>query len=73
MSHFLLFLDAVTFSKKMLSGGIYHKKTLRPAHPGRVVNTWVGDPHKALMLEAVSLLFNSKMIQEGTFKTIFRL
>jgi len=45
--------DAVTFSKKMLSGGIYHKKTLRPAHPGRVVNTWVGDPHKALMLEAV--------------------
>lgn len=45
--------DAVTFSKKMLSGGIYHKSTLRPPQAGRLVNTWVGDPHKVLMLEAV--------------------
>jgi len=45
--------DIVTFSKKMLSGGIYHKDSLRPAMPGRIINTWVGDPHKALMLGAV--------------------
>jgi len=45
--------DAVTFSKKMLSGGIYHKSSLRPPQGGRIVNTWVGDPHKTIMLEAV--------------------
>ena len=39
----------------MLSGGIYHKSTLRPKHPGRIINTWVGDPHKTIMLEAVSI------------------
>jgi len=45
--------DALTFSKKMLSGGIYHKSSLRPNQGGRIVNTWVGDPHKVMMLEAV--------------------
>jgi len=45
--------DAMTFSKKMLSGGIYHKSSLRPNVGGRIVNTWVGDPHKVMMLEAV--------------------
>ena len=28
--------DIVTFSKKMLSGGIYHNREHRPAQPGRV-------------------------------------
>ncbi|XP_071746055.1 4-aminobutyrate aminotransferase, mitochondrial isoform X2 [Lepeophtheirus salmonis] len=45
--------DIVTFSKKMLSGGIYHKKSHRPEHPGRVINTWLGDPHKVIMLSEV--------------------
>ncbi|TRY75786.1 hypothetical protein TCAL_01296 [Tigriopus californicus] len=45
--------DIVTFSKKMLSGGIYHNQDHRPAQPGRIINTWVGDPHKIVMLEAV--------------------
>jgi len=45
--------DAMTFSKKMLSGGIYHKSSLRPDQAGRIVNTWVGDPHKVMMLDAV--------------------
>ena len=39
----------------MLSGGIYHKSSLRPPQGGRIVNTWVGDPHKTIMLEAVSI------------------
>jgi 4-aminobutyrate aminotransferase/(S)-3-amino-2-methylpropionate transaminase len=46
--------DIVTFSKKMLSGGIFHRSTHRPKQPGRIINTWVGDPHKVLMLEAVA-------------------
>merc|ERR1719510_2878760 len=45
--------DLMTFSKKMLSGGIYTKSSTRPAQAGRIINTWVGDPHKVLMLEAV--------------------
>ncbi len=28
----------------MLTGGIYHKKDLRPKQAYRIFNTWVGDP-----------------------------
>jgi len=45
--------DLVTFSKKMLSGGIYHKDDLRPQHGARVFNTWVGEPSKLIILDAV--------------------
>jgi hypothetical protein len=38
--------DIVTFSKKMLTGGLYHKADLRPKQPYRIFNTWVGDPGK---------------------------
>ena len=38
--------DIVTFSKKMLTGGLYHKADLRPRQPWRIFNTWVGDPSK---------------------------
>ena len=38
----------------MLSGGIFTKSSMRPAQAGRIINTWVGDPHKILMLVAVS-------------------
>ena len=48
----------MTFSKKMLSGGIFTKSSMRPAQAGRIINTWVGDPHKILMLEAVSFFSN---------------
>merc|ERR1711963_260485 len=44
--------DIVSFSKKMLSGGIFHKESHRPKHPGRIINTWVGDPHKMILLSA---------------------
>ena len=52
--HFGIQADVVSFSKKMLSGGIYHNLEHRPPHPGRILNTWVGDPHKIIMLEQVS-------------------
>ena len=52
--HFGIEADVVSFSKKMLSGGIYHNLDHRPPHPGRILNTWVGDPHKIIMLEQVT-------------------
>lgn len=45
--------DIVGFSKKMLTGGFYYKDNLRPAEPFRIFNTWVGDPSKLVLLEAV--------------------
>merc|ERR1719495_2551383 len=51
--HFGIQPDVVSFSKKMVSGGIYHNLEHRPPHPGRILNTWVGDPHKIILLEQV--------------------
>jgi len=51
--HFGIQPDVVSFSKKMMSGGIYHNLEHRPPHPGRILNTWVGDPHKIILLEQV--------------------
>lgn len=45
--------DLVTYSKKMLTGGIYHKSELDPRHGARIFNTWVGEPSKLVLLEAV--------------------
>ncbi len=45
--------DLVTFSKKMLSGGIYHNDEHRPSGGNRVQNTWMGDPHKMILLREV--------------------
>ncbi len=45
--------DLVTFSKKMLSGGVFHNREHRPLQGNRIQNTWMGDPHKAIMLNEV--------------------
>lgn len=45
--------DIVTFSKKMLTGGYYFKDEFAPDMGSRVFNTWMGDPTKLLLLEAV--------------------
>lgn len=45
--------DIVSYSKKMLAGGIYHKKDLAPKQGARIFNTWVGEPSKLVLLEAV--------------------
>ncbi|XP_052265703.1 4-aminobutyrate aminotransferase, mitochondrial-like isoform X3 [Dreissena polymorpha] len=45
--------DVVTFSKKMLTGGFFSKESFVPKDGFRVFNTWVGDPSKAALLEAV--------------------
>jgi len=51
--HFGIEADVVSFSKKMVSGGIFHNMEHRPPHPGRILNTWIGDPHKIIILEQV--------------------
>lgn len=45
--------DIVTFSKKMQLGGYYHAASLKPPQPYRVFNTWMGDPGKLVLLEAI--------------------
>lgn len=56
--------DVVSFSKKMVSGGIYHNLEHRPPHPGRILNTWVGDPHKIILLEQVVKEIKEKNLLE---------
>ena len=54
--------DIMTFSKKMISGGIYHRSTHRPKHPGRILNTWLGDAHKTLLLSEVNVIIINSFI-----------
>jgi len=45
--------DAVIFAKKMISAGFFYKSNLIPHEAFRVFNTWMGDPHKLVILKAV--------------------
>ncbi|XP_054716143.1 4-aminobutyrate aminotransferase, mitochondrial-like [Uloborus diversus] len=45
--------DIVTFSKKMLTGGYFYRDEFRPREGYRVFNTWLGDPSKMVLLQAV--------------------
>ncbi|XP_053328247.1 4-aminobutyrate aminotransferase, mitochondrial isoform X1 [Spea bombifrons] len=45
--------DVVTFSKKMMTGGFFHKDELRPDAPYRIFNTWLGEPSKNILLAEV--------------------
>ncbi|KAL2766477.1 4-aminobutyrate aminotransferase, mitochondrial isoform 2 precursor, partial [Daubentonia madagascariensis] len=45
--------DVMTFSKKMMTGGFFHKEEFRPNAPYRIFNTWLGDPSKNLLLTEV--------------------
>lgn len=46
--------DLVTFSKKAQTAGYYFADPgLRPSHPYRQFNTWMGDPSKALLFGAI--------------------
>jgi len=61
--------DIVTFSKKMLTGGLYHKSHLRPKQPYRIFNTWVGDPSKLLLLDAVIKTIKKDDLLNNTLAT----
>lgn len=45
--------DIVAFAKKMLVGGFYFKGDFLTSHSFRIFNTWLGDPARVFMLEAV--------------------
>jgi len=58
--------DIVTFSKKMLTGGIYHKPEWRPKQAYRIFNTWVGDPGKLILLDKVLKTIKQDDLLENT-------
>ncbi|XP_022667073.1 4-aminobutyrate aminotransferase, mitochondrial-like isoform X2 [Varroa jacobsoni] len=61
--------DIVCFSKKMLSGGYFHKHEFRPKEAYRIFNTWVGDPTKLLLLDEVIKIIKQESLLENIRKT----
>ncbi|XP_071965470.1 4-aminobutyrate aminotransferase, mitochondrial-like [Antedon mediterranea] len=45
--------DLVTFSKKLAMAGYFYKKEFTPDMGYRVFNTWMGEPSKMILLEAI--------------------
>ncbi|MFT7812130.1 4-aminobutyrate aminotransferase, mitochondrial-like [Arapaima gigas] len=56
--------EIVSFSKKMLTGGYYHKDELTPDKPFRIFNTWMGDPTKHLFLTQVLNVIKTENLLE---------
>ncbi|XP_066251795.1 4-aminobutyrate aminotransferase, mitochondrial [Euwallacea similis] len=65
--------DIVTFSKKMLTGGFYHNLEMRPKQAYRIFNTWLGDPGKIYLLEAVLKVVKEQNLLDQVVKTGNRL
>ncbi|KAH9498856.1 hypothetical protein Btru_004835 [Bulinus truncatus] len=56
--------DLVTFSKKMLLGGFYYRDHMRPTEGYRILNTWLGDPSKIIMLrEVINVIRDDHLLQ----------
>ncbi len=45
--------DIVSFAKKMQIGGYFYKDEMRPDDVFRIFNTWIGEPSRLFLLEAV--------------------
>lgn len=45
--------DIMTFAKKMQIGGYFYKDALRPDQPYRIMNTWLGDPLRIVLLKGI--------------------
>uniref|UniRef100_H3CSD0 4-aminobutyrate aminotransferase, mitochondrial n=1 Tax=Tetraodon nigroviridis TaxID=99883 RepID=H3CSD0_TETNG len=59
--------DIVSFSKKLLTGGYYHKDELQADKPYRIFNTWMGDPSKNLfLLEVLNVIRRENLLEEVT-------
>ncbi|XP_026021685.1 4-aminobutyrate aminotransferase, mitochondrial [Astatotilapia calliptera] len=59
--------DVVSFSKKLLSGGYYHKDELQADKPYRIFNTWMGDPSKNLFLsEVLNVIRRENLLEQVT-------
>eukprot|EP01087_Luapelamoeba_hula_P008982 TRINITY_DN2288_c0_g1_i1.p1 TRINITY_DN2288_c0_g1~~TRINITY_DN2288_c0_g1_i1.p1 ORF type:complete len:518 (-),score=98.24 TRINITY_DN2288_c0_g1_i1:30-1583(-) len=61
--------DIVTFSKKMQAAGFYHNINMRPTEGYRNFNTWMGDPVRALYLEALLDEIDDKRLVDNTYIT----
>uniref|UniRef100_A0A8C9VQI7 4-aminobutyrate aminotransferase n=1 Tax=Scleropages formosus TaxID=113540 RepID=A0A8C9VQI7_SCLFO len=54
--------DIVSFSKKMLTGGYFHKDEFMPY---RIFNTWMGDPSKNIFLtEVLNVIKTERLLEE---------
>jgi len=58
--------DLLTFSKKMQTGGYFAKDAFRPPQGYRIFNTWMGDPGKVIMLQAVLDVIRREDLLENT-------
>ncbi|GBP30672.1 4-aminobutyrate aminotransferase, mitochondrial [Eumeta japonica] len=56
--------DVITFSKKMLTGGYYFSKELKPPQAYRIFNTWMGDPSKLILLGEVIKVIKTRNLLE---------
>ena len=61
--------DFVTFSKKLQTGGYFHKAATRPDVGYRIFNTWMGEPIKMLQLEAILDVVERDGLLENTRET----
>ena len=61
--------DMVSFAKKMQIGGFYAKRAFQPVEAYRIFNTWMGDPAKALLLDAVLDAYDQESLVENAAKT----
>uniref|UniRef100_A0A1I8JRQ5 4-aminobutyrate--2-oxoglutarate transaminase n=1 Tax=Macrostomum lignano TaxID=282301 RepID=A0A1I8JRQ5_9PLAT len=60
--------DAVTFSKRTLLGGIYFSDNLVPDQQYRVYNTWLGEPSKVMLLEAVIRTIKEEKLMDSVLE-----
>ncbi|XP_012682675.1 4-aminobutyrate aminotransferase, mitochondrial [Clupea harengus] len=59
--------DIVSFSKKLLTGGYFHKDKLQADKAYRIFNTWMGDPSKNLFLaEVLNVIRQENLLEEVT-------
>ncbi|KAF0032188.1 hypothetical protein F2P81_014478 [Scophthalmus maximus] len=59
--------DIVSFSKKLQTGGYYHKTELQADKAYRIFNTWMGDPSKNLFLsEVLNVIRRESLLEEVT-------
>lgn len=61
--------DIVSFGKKMLTGGFYYKDEFRAKQPYRIMNTWVGDPTKVVLLEALLNVIERDNLLRNVYET----
>ena len=52
----------------MLTGGFYNKAELSPKQGYRIFNTWVGDPGKVVLLDAVLKTVKKDNLLDNTLK-----